>query len=264
MRLGFEQVSEPEWEPEGKPAEETARGDVEDGTGLPSASYLDPIVGLGNELARQLGLSQTFSSVKWQEGFVRKNRGRYATVQPTTFVPIPSDTPIFQSRSIYLAQNMQARLSTEEWKPLIASALINRWKLRPRKILRILAITIPVIAIYIAGRFVLPPMYPTITNCGPPYTHSYGTCATDNRGWDILVPLGLLLWIPLLVASLISLRPFFNSSIADRETAVRFGKDNLIYSLRRVSEVSPSDNWRVKRRISRLTQPDDATLPHSM
>ncbi len=226
--------------------------------------YLDPIVGLGNELARQLGLSQTFSSVKWQEGFVRKNRGRYATVQPTTFVPIPSDTPIFQSRSIYLAQNMQARLSTEEWKPLIASALINRWKLRPRKILRILAITIPVIAIYIAGRFVLPPMYPTITNCGPPYTHSYGTCATDNRGWDILVPLGLLLWIPLLVASLISLRPFFNSSIADRETAVRFGKDNLIYSLRRVSEVSPSDNWRVKRRISRLTQPDDATLPHSV
>ncbi len=158
MRLGFEQVSEPEWEPEGKPAEETAT----------------------------------------------------------------------------------------------------------RKILRILAITIPVIAIYIAGRFVLPPMYPTITNCGPPYTHSYGTCATDNRGWDILVPLGLLLWIPLLVASLISLRPFFNSSIADRETAVRFGKDNLIYSLRRVSEVSPSDNWRVKRRISRLTQPDDATLPHSV
>jgi len=121
-------VSEPEWEPEGKPVEETVRGDVEDGTGLPSASYLDPIVGLGNELARQLGLSQTFSSVEWQEGFVRKNRGRYATVQPTTLVPIPSDTPIFRGRSIYLAQNMQGQLSTEEWKPLIASALINRWK----------------------------------------------------------------------------------------------------------------------------------------
>jgi len=258
VRLGFEQVSEPEWEPEGKPAEETVRGDVEDGTGLPSVSYLDPMVGLGNELARQLGLSQTFSSVEWQEGFVRKNRGRYATVKQTTFVPIPSDTPIFRGRSIYLAQNMQGQLSTEEWKLLIASALINRWRLRTRKILRVLAITIPVIAIYIAGWLVLPPMYPTITNCGPPYTHSYGTCATDNRGWDILVPLGLFLWIPLLVASLIMLRPFFNSSIADRETAAQFGKENLIHSLRKVSEVSPSDSSRVQRRISRLTQSDEA------
>src|SRR5205807_574311 len=181
-------------------------------------------------------------------------------MQPTTFVPIPSDTAVFRKNTVYLAQNMERQLSTEDWKPLIASAVINRWKLRTRKIGRILAITVPVIAVYIAGWILLPPMYPTVTHCGPPYTHSYGTCAIDNQAWNILVPLGLFLWIPLLIASLISLRPFFNASIADRETAGMFEKENLVYSLRKVSEVSPGDNWRVQRRIRRLTQSDEATV----
>jgi hypothetical protein len=254
-----EQVPESEWDLEDKSAQEAPRAEIKVAAGLPLGSNDAAIINLTNELAKRFGLSKTFSTVAWETGFVRKNRGRYATMQPTTFVPMPADTPTFRDHTIYLARNMESQLSTDDWKPLIASALINRWKLRTRKFGRILAITVPVIAVYVAGWILLPPMYPTVTHCGPPYTHSYGTCAIDNQAWNLLVPLGLFLWIPLLIASLISLRPLFNASTADRETAEMFGRDNIVYSLRKVSEVSPSDAWRVQRRIGRLTQRDEAT-----
>src|SRR5439155_626736 len=97
--------------------------------GLLMGSYDDLIINLANGLARQLDLSGvSFSSVMWQQGMVQRNRGRIATIQPTSFIPIPSDGALFRNQTIYLAQNMEGKLSVDEWKPLIASALINQKK----------------------------------------------------------------------------------------------------------------------------------------
>ena len=65
-------MSETDREREGKLPEEAAGLDLNGGTDLPLGSYDDSILNLANELATQLGLSRTFSSVTWQAGFERK------------------------------------------------------------------------------------------------------------------------------------------------------------------------------------------------
>ncbi|TMI70638.1 hypothetical protein E6H11_05060 [Candidatus Bathyarchaeota archaeon] len=220
--------------------------------GLLMGSYDDLIINLANGLARQLDLSGvSFSSVMWQQGMVQRNRGRIATIQPTSFIPIPSDGALFRNQTIYLAQNMEGKLSVDEWKPLIASALINQKKLRRRKITWITTLNIPIIGAYVVAWILLPPLFPTTTSC------ANGRCAIDNPAWNVLVIIGAFLTIGLLIFSVITLRRF--KWIADNETATLFGRDQLITSLRRVSEVSPSDDWNVQRRIGKLSRPEQTT-----
>ncbi len=199
------------------------------------------ILNLTNDLARQFDISDvTVAGVAWQTMIPR---GR-------TFVTVRSDMPLFRDHKIYLAEKMEGALSAEEWKPLIASALINYRKLRPRKISWILTIAIPVIALYTAGWFLLPPLFPTTINC------ANGKCAYYNTGQVILIILGPILAIVMIIVSVVTLQRF--GWIADKETAASLGKDRLIASLRRVLEVSPSDSWTVQKRINKLTQADTA------
>src|SRR5438874_8726012 len=104
---------------------------------------------------------------------------------------------------------------------------------------------------YVVAWILLPPLFPTTTSC------ANGRCAIDNPAWNVLVIIGAFLTIGLLIFSVITLRRF--KWIADNETATLFGRDQLITSLRRVSEVSPSDDWNVQRRIGKLSRPDQTT-----
>src|SRR5438445_4387690 len=129
-------------------------------------SYEKPIVNLVNELAIQLALSSlSFSSVVWETGIVLRTRGLMAITQPTFFVPIPSDGALFRNRTIYLAQSMQGKLTLDQWRPLLASALINYRGLRTRKIHWILKLTIPVVDLYIVAWLLLPQWFQTTQSC---------------------------------------------------------------------------------------------------
>ena len=206
----------------------------------------ESILILTNDLAIQLGISRlSFSSIVWDTGIVQKTRGRMATYQPTVFIPIPTDGALFRKHTIYLAQNMQGHLSPEEWKPLIAAALIKYRGLNARKLVRALSLAIPVVALYVAGWFFLPPLFPTTTSC------ANGRCAVNNLAWDILILGGPILAIGLIIAGTVSMRKF--KWVADDKTAAMFGKDQLIASLRRASEVSGSDAWSIQQRIDRLS-----------
>jgi hypothetical protein len=207
---------------------------------LPQPTFLtvssdQSILNLANELAVKLELPNvTFSSLQWQSTIPA---GRY-------IAPIPGDSAVFRDQTLYLSPNIQDKLSTDELKPLIAAALINYRRLRTRKIKSVLTLTVPTIALYLIAWFVLPPLFPTTTSC------ANGKCAINNIAWDVLI-IGLpFVAVGLIVGNVLSMRKF--KWIADQETAALFGKDQLIASLRRVSEASPSDNWNVQQRISKL------------
>jgi len=193
------------------------------------------ILNLANELAVKLELPNvTFSSLQWQSTIPA---GRY-------IAPIPGDSAVFRDQTLYLSPNIQDKLSTDELKPLIAAALINYRRLRTRKIKSVLTLTVPTIALYLIAWLVLPPLFPTTTSC------ANGQCAINNIAWDVLI-IGLpFVAVGLIVGNVLSMRKF--KWIADQQTAALFGKGQLIASLRRVSEASPSDNWNVQQRISKL------------
>ncbi len=226
-----------QWQLEGKGPQPTSIGQGVADPGLLTISSDTSILNLANDLAMQLNLPYTtFSSIAWR-GTIPTGRGY--------LLPIPGDGAIFRDQTIYLADNIRGKLSTGELRPLIAAALINYRGLRARKTRSVLTLTLPTIALYIVAWFVLPPLFPTTTSC------ANGQCAINNIAWDILI-IGLpFLTVGLIAANVLSMRRF--KWIADKETAALFGQDQLIASLRRVAEASPSDDWNVQRRIGKLS-----------
>jgi hypothetical protein len=224
-----------QWQEQGKGPQPTPIGQNVAQPSLLTVSSDLSILNLANELAVKLELPNlTFSSLQRQSTLPV---GRYIG-------PMPGDSPIFRDQTIYLSPNIQDRLSTDDLKPLIAAALINYQGLKSRKMRSVLTLTLPTVALYIIAWFVLPPLFPTTTSC------ANGQCAINNLAWDVLIILLPFLAVGLIVGNVLSMRKF--KWIADRETAALFGKDQLIAALRRVSEVSPSDDWNVQQRISKL------------
>jgi len=224
-----------QWQLEGKGPQQTPISQNVTQPSLMTVSSDSSLLNLANELAVKLEVPNlTFSSLQWQSTLPA---GRY-------IAPIRGDSPIFRDQTIYLSPNIKGKLSTDELKPLIAAALINYRGLRPRKIKSVLTLTVPAIALYPIAWFVLPPLFPTTTSC------ANGQCAINNIAWDVLIILLPFLTVGLIVANVLSMRRF--KWIADKEIATLFGKDQLVAALRRVSEVSPSDNWSVEQRIGKL------------
>ena len=224
-----------QWQLEGKGPQPTRISQNVTQPSLLTVSSDSSILNVANELAMKLELPNlTFSSLQWQFN----PAGRY-------IAPIPGDSAIFRDQTIYLSLNIQDKLSTDELEPLIAAALINYRGLRPRKIKSVLSLTLPTIALYIIAWFVFPPLFPTTTNC------ANGQCAINNLAWDVLIVALPFLAVGLIVGNVLSMRKF--KWIADQETAALFGKDQLIASLRRVAEASPSDDWNVQLRIGKLS-----------
>lgn len=224
-----------QWQEQGKGPKPTPFSQNLTQPNLPTVSSDQSILNLVNELAVKLELpNASFSSLQWQSSIPA---GRY-------IAPIPGDSAIFSDQTIYLSPNIQDKLSTDELKPLIAAALISYRGLRLRKTKSVLALTLPAIALYIIAWFLLPPLFPTTTSC------ANGQCAINNLAWDVLIVALPFLAVGLIIGNVLSMRKF--KWIADKETAALFGKDQLIASLRKVSEASPSDNLSVQQRIGKL------------
>src|SRR5438552_17361724 len=107
-------------------------------------------------------------------------------------------------------------------------------------------LNIPISRAYVVAWILLTPLFPTTTSC------ANGRCAIDNPAWNVLVTIGAFLTIGLLIFSVITLRRV--TWIADNDTATLFVRAQLITSLRSASEVSPSDDSHVQRRIGKLSR----------
>ena len=196
------------------------------------------ILSLTNDLARNLpkALDMPDFSVNqllWKSTIARGN----------SVGLIPPDIPLFRESSMYLAENMQGKLSLAEWKPLISSAL-NYQKLGDRKTVWVLAITFPIIAMYAISWFLIPPLFPTTTSC------ANGLCAVNNVSWIILIILGSIIPIALVVFFALTWQRF--RFIADKQTVDSFGKEQLERSLQRVLDVSSPNPSFARKRLDKL------------
>ena len=193
------------------------------------------ILGLTSDLVESLSVEDvSVSQILWKS----------TAPQAGGFAMIPPEGAVFGTNTIYLAECMEGKLSVDEWKPLIASAL-NYRKLGDRKISWVLTIVIPVIAAYAASWFLLPPLFPITHSC------ANGQCAVNNVGWDILIILGPILLIALIVFFVSTWKRF--RFIADKQTADLVGKNQLMHSLQRVLEVSSPNRSFAHKRIDKLT-----------
>ncbi len=193
------------------------------------------VLGLTRDLVESLGVEDfSVSQVLWKSTAPQSGR----------FAMIPPDGVVFGTNTVYLAECMEGRLSVDEWKPLIASAL-NYRKLGDRKISWVLKIVIPLVVAYAASWFMLPPLFPITHSC------ANGRCAVNNVAWEILITLGAV--------SPLALFGFFASTwkrfryIADKQTADLVGKNRLVHSLQRVLEVSSPNRSYAQKRIDKLT-----------
>ena len=139
---------------------------------------------------------------------------------------------------------MEGKLSANDWKPLIASSMINYRKLRPQKRRLALAMALPVIITYVASWIFLPSLFPTTHSC------ANGQCAVQNLGWFILAFGGIALFVAMIIVGVIMTQKF--RVLSDMETVHYFGKGNLTSSLQKVIQASPGDALSVQRRIDRI------------
>ena len=225
-----------QWREQGKTATPTFTRPVEPTvfeTG-PAANN-DAMVDLAMLLPSQLGiLDMGISNVDW----------KLLIPQGRAFVRVPPDGAVFRNHTMYLAANLEGKLSANDWKPLIASSMINYRKLRPQKRRLALAMAMPVIITYVASWIFLPSLFPTTHSC------ANGQCAVQNLGWFILGFGGIALFVAMIIVGVIMTQKF--RVLSDMETVHYFGKGNLTSSLQKVIQASPGDALSVQRRIDRI------------
>jgi len=157
---------------------------------------------------------------------------------------VSSDKCLFQNDTVYFAENMKGRLSPEDWRPILASALIYE-KLRGKLAEGIIIRLVPVLIAYIIAWFLVPPLFPTITHTSP-----QGQVSFTNDGWSILIFVGfaiMFLSIPLgvLYSRKVGL-------IADRRAAEILGSAPFLDTFNKLREASPSDVSSIEARIKNL------------
>ena len=92
----------------------------------------DPkLLDLLRDLSLQLGVSKpNVKGVRWSDTLPS---GRYAET-------VVSDQPLFRYHQLVIAERMKGKLSPEEWKPLIASAIVYQRKMLPKLRLNVIKI----------------------------------------------------------------------------------------------------------------------------
>lgn len=229
-----------QWHEQGKTATPTPTTLVEQ-TGIETSQAADDyaIVNLVTGLS-QLGiLDLRISNVVWKS-LIPQGRG---------FIRVPVDGAVFQNQTMYLATRMEGKLSESDWKPLIASAMINYRKLRPQKKRLLLAMAMPVIITYIASWIFLPPLFPTTNSC------VNGQCAFQNWGMFILIFGGIALFVAMIIIGTFMMQKF--RVLSDLETVHFFGKSSLTNSLQKVIQASPGDKLSVQKRIDKIERMKD-------
>ncbi len=140
------------------------------------------ILGIVSSLCQQLGITNYNPSLVAWVSYVP--RGRYS-------VEMPFDEAILSRYQIMLPAAMMTKLEPEEWRPIIASALIMSKKLRRKMIERILTGLAILIAISVTLFLTLPILLPgLVTTCS-----KSGTCGQEPLGYMIAILIGPLLLI---------------------------------------------------------------------
>jgi len=200
------------------------------------------ILAVLTDLSNKLGMSASpASSVAWQT--MVPGRRALQTVS--------SDRCLFQDNTVYFAENMRARLSPEDWKPILASALIYK-KLSGKLAQGIAIRLVPVVVIYVVAWFLVPSLFPTITY----YSPQGQPVSVSNDGWLILIFVGFaIMFLSIPIGVLYSRKV---GLIADRRAAELLGGTApFLDSLNKLREASPSDVRSIETRIENLQRITD-------
>ena len=190
-----------------------------------------------SDVSDKLGLPyRPASLVMWQTTIRQGKRG---------FQMVPPGQCLVQNDTIYFAENMKGRLSPEDWKPIMVSALIYP-RLRGKLIEAILLRLIPILGVYVAAWIVLPSFFPTVTY----YSPQGQPVSVNNNGWLILIFAGFA--IMFLTIAIVIMSAGKIKLAADRKAADMIGKAAFLETLNKLRQASPSDVRSVERRIRNL------------
>jgi hypothetical protein len=164
------------------------------------------------------------------------------------FQAVSSDRCVFRNGTVYFAENMKGRLSPEDWRPILASALIYK-KLRGKLAEGIIIRLAPIVVIYIVAWFLVPPLFPTITHYSPQGQPK----SFSNDGWLILIFVGIaIMFLSIPIGALYAGKLRL---IADRRAAELLGGTvSFLDSLNKLREASPSDVRSIETRIENLNR----------
>jgi hypothetical protein len=168
-------------------------------------------------VAQQLGISFNPVTISWNT-FVQRGR---------SFAELPIDECQFTQSVLTLPEAMKGRLEAEEWKPVIASALIFSKEMRGKLVGGLLVLALVIVGLNVLGWLFVPSFFPTTV------TTYQGKTAVNNNGYLILVLGGVPLSI--LVMAFLGMR--YGKSVrllADRRAADLLGRARFLAVLRKV------------------------------
>lgn len=161
------------------------------------------------------------------------------------------DRCVFYRNRVSLSTGMKNKLDAEDWRPLIASELIYRKKLRTRVVIGFIASLVAMGAAFALLLTYLPIVFPKVVTV----RNRYGVTTTGPEGiylalavGPILITLGTVL-LSLTFAKMVRLQ-------ADNYTEKVLGKDSLLGVLNKIATLDASPEGKVKGRSMRR-----ATLP---
>ena len=201
---------------------------------LPHDPERDPqILQITNSLCQQLDITNYHPTfVSWQV-YAYKNRRN-----PTNRREFPSDECLLEKYSITLSGSMRGKLEPDEWKPIIASALIFSKKMRRRTFYGFLFPGILFVALAFLIFVEFPILFPQ------PYS-------STDRGTPFTVPIGsvfgniiaLILGGPgtVVVGTILARK---TRLLADKRAAGIVGNEVFLSSLRKIAGLSSPQQWK--------------------
>ena len=147
-------------------------------------------------------------------------------------VEMPLDECLLLKSQIMLPAPMRSKLEPDEWKPIIASTLIQSKKLRKKMVERVLLGLVILVAISALLFLTLPSLLPTlVTSCRS------GTCGTAPLGYYIAVYVGTSLpFIGTPILGILFARKLKMN--ADRQAADLVGTSNFLLVLNKIGNVA--------------------------
>ena len=156
-------------------------------------------------------------------------------------VEMPLDECILSKSQIMLPAAMRSKLEPDEWKPIVASALILSKKLRRKMLERTLIVLAALILVSASLFLTLPALLPgLVTSCRG------GTCGTAPLGYYIAVYVGLTL--PIIgtpITAILLGRKL--KLVADRMAAEIVGVSSFLLVLNKIANLAAGQTQAKKR-----------------
>jgi hypothetical protein len=214
-------------------------------TGNLSSDVDERILGITKELCQQLNIADyNPTSVSWS-GTVLRGKSRYGPIYGT----LPWDQCVLgnqETDAMILPEAMHDKVEPDDWRPLIASALFYKKKLRRRIVIGAALGALVPIAIVAALYFVLPILLTqptTLTHSGQP---------------DGIVPLGtaimlttIPLWLFFITSGTLVLALIYKKRVrllADRDAADLVGTPLFLAVLAKIAALDINDLGKTKHR----------------